>query len=289
MKVRAGLGVLGAILFATLFLAAVQPTCVPVPVECPDGTLCDDGDPCTDHDVCVGGVCRGEGCVCQCCDDVDCEAYGDLCNGALLCGDGVCRVDPASVTVCPPSDAPCRDVLCEPTTGACVEVNAPDGTPCEDDANRWTVDVCRGGLCTHHADPADGFPCQSDADCPGGGWADCCASRCDTEAGACLPATPVYACCAGDADCAGAPEPPCERVACYYGIMDDKPERCAGICRLEWTPGCCLGDSDCVDAATLQQGLCENIGERPWSPLTGECAYPDPDRTPEWDCQHPPR
>jgi MYXO-CTERM domain-containing protein len=82
------------------------PSCDPARGECvegpmADGAPCDDGAPCTTGDACVNGACI-----------------------------------PGAPLDCGPSSTPCLRRECSLDTGACDELPAPDGTPCE------------GGTCT---------------------------------------------------------------------------------------------------------------------------------------------
>jgi hypothetical protein len=76
-----------------------------------DGTPCDDHDACTQTDTCQGGVCVG-----------------------------------ASPRTCLAQDT-CHDAACDPLTGACVQSNKPDDTPCDDDDVCTLDDTCQSGTC----------------------------------------------------------------------------------------------------------------------------------------------
>lgn len=71
----------------------------------PDGISCDDGNACTQHDVCRSGVCTG--------------------------------IDPV---VCSPQDTCQASSTCDPTSGSCVVVAAPDLTACPGG-------TCKNGSC----------------------------------------------------------------------------------------------------------------------------------------------
>ncbi|WP_437806597.1 kelch repeat-containing protein [Sorangium sp. So ce1078] len=79
-----------------------------------------DGD--GEGDTCDCGTSRGQE-IPLTCDD------GDRCTRKDICQDGVCvGTDPFP---CPqPAPVACRIAACEPATGACVQSNAIDGTPC---------------------------------------------------------------------------------------------------------------------------------------------------------------
>ena len=92
-------------------------TCDPATGQCsnppaPDGTVCDDNNACTRTDTCRGGVCEG--------------ANPTTCTAA-----GRCQVAGE----------------CEPATGRCVSVRAPDSTSCDDGNPCTKNDACQGGVC----------------------------------------------------------------------------------------------------------------------------------------------
>jgi TolB protein len=57
---------------------------------------------------------------------------------------------------CPAASGPCKVAgTCDPATAICnPETNAPDNTPCPDDGNPCTADLCNAGVCTHSALPS---------------------------------------------------------------------------------------------------------------------------------------
>jgi hypothetical protein len=119
----------------------------------PNTSGCDDGDDCTDPDTCEDGACVAGDFVCECTEDGDCESHedGNLCNGTYFCDtDGYCKIDPATVVECDPSDdTDCNRNLCDPDTGTCSMTDMPDGTACEDDDPCNDPDTCDGsGTCT---------------------------------------------------------------------------------------------------------------------------------------------
>jgi len=110
---------------------------------------CDDGVDCTFDDVCRDGVCRGTGYSCD--DQLVCTR--DKCVGDGTCrndydpNSGYCLIDRTCVeyraidpaTECKFCDAP-----------ATTWSNLPAGTPCIDDGDPRTRDICDGrGTCTH--------------------------------------------------------------------------------------------------------------------------------------------
>lgn len=99
--------------------------CDPATGQCsdpiaPDGSACDDGDACTQTDTCVAGACNGSNSI-----------------------------------VCAPSDTCHVAGTCDPSTGACSNPLAPDGTACSDGNACTTHDTCVAGSCTAGSpDPA---------------------------------------------------------------------------------------------------------------------------------------
>ena len=89
------------------------------PCACFDDSDCDDSDPCTD-DTCVATVCYN--------DPVVCTAY----------------------------DTDCATASCDPMgiDGNCdIMTPLPDDTPCTDDGDPCTEDVCESGVCVHNPIP----------------------------------------------------------------------------------------------------------------------------------------
>ncbi|MBM4354309.1 MAG: hypothetical protein FJ109_11020 [Deltaproteobacteria bacterium] len=162
-------------------------TCEGVPAVCDDGNLCtddscdpangcvfadntavcDDGNACTEGDACAAGSCVGGGNVCLCETIADCELKedGNLCNGTLDCVGGVCVVKDGSVVVCEQTDATgCVKNVCNPATGECGEVAAPEGTACDDQSQCTKGDVCIASQCvgSEMLSCNDGNPCTED-------------------------------------------------------------------------------------------------------------------------------
>ncbi len=97
----------------------------------------DDGNPCTE-DVCKNGQVVHQ-IVAKDCDD------GDPCTTGDSCKLGQCV--PASLVVCP--GGPCiGNAYCDPTTGACAQLPAPNGTACTSTDLCAVVSACSGGYCT---------------------------------------------------------------------------------------------------------------------------------------------
>lgn len=144
-----------------------------------DGLPCDDGSPCTTGTTCSGGVCTPGQVTCtSCLYDQDCLAAddGDLCNGVPLCLDGVCVWSPSTLVHCATPDDPCLVAACDPATGACGALPAPDDTPCEPSSDLCAArHACRLGACVEVA-PAVG--CEPSGDL-------CILSACDPASGLC--------------------------------------------------------------------------------------------------------
>ena len=83
-----------------------------------DGTLCDDGSPATSNDRCDKGVCLG----------------------TLVCGTTTCN--PVNTG----SALQCRLPSCSGVT--CIDIEKPNGTPCNDGNATTAGDVCNQGKCS---------------------------------------------------------------------------------------------------------------------------------------------
>ena len=168
-------------------------TCVHV-----DNTVsCDDGNACTGSDTCSGGTCVGGPNMCTCqsdaecaddnpCTDDACENLGtptatcvhvdntapcndhDACTRNDACLGGVCNG--SNPVVCTPGD-PCHLAgTCNPSTGACTNPPANDGTACEDGDVCTLNDACQAGSCRSgvldDTNPACNQPPECDAALP---------------------------------------------------------------------------------------------------------------------------
>lgn len=126
---------------------------------------CDDGNA-TSGDGCSEGcriepchTCAGEPSMCSpVADGTSCDDQL-FCNGADTCLAATCTVhagDPC------PGGMECNNV-CNEGADSCA---APAATPCTDEGNACTADVCNGaGVCAHP--PADGQPCDNGQFCDG--------------------------------------------------------------------------------------------------------------------------
>lgn len=150
------------------------------------GEICDDKDPCTTFTACDDvGKCVGpfDPTACDCNFDPDCvpKEDGNACNGTLVCTNHACTVAPATIITCQAQANPCRQSVCEPTSGACVVSDKAEDAPC-DDANQCTqFDGCSAGTCVGQ-DPVvcDLGPCMTatctpaSGECSGTPIANCC-------------------------------------------------------------------------------------------------------------------
>ncbi len=98
-----------------------------------------------------------------CVTDADCSPSGDLC-APHRCVAGACAA--VAVTCDTSGDTACGQTACDPSTGSCVTVPAPKGTPCVDGDPCTVEDRCKDGACVGGAVSA--CECTGDADCSGG-------------------------------------------------------------------------------------------------------------------------
>ena len=204
----------------------------------PDGALCDDGDPCTRRDACQGGFCAGGEEACGCLGREDGAACDDQdpCTSEDVCADEVCA---GTAMDCHDLDEGCRVGRCDPATGACAEVVAADGAPCDDGDACTEEDACEGGECRGLALTCEGM------DEP------CMAVSCDPEVGACLhePAADGEPCDDGD---------PCTQdEVCLAGLCLSDVNLCA--CQ-ELPDGAPCDDGDgCTDFDACAGGACQGV------------------------------
>ena len=143
-----------------------------------DGAPCEDGDPCSQDDQCKTGACVAGKSVCECSTAAQCAAYedGNLCNGTLYCDTKAfpyrCRIDPQSIVQCSGKGGPCVDLVCTPSTGACLNKPRAEGSACDDGDACTVVSVCQKGKCT--GEMASWCQCQGDSDCAGVGSGNPC-------------------------------------------------------------------------------------------------------------------
>ncbi|MCB9728429.1 MAG: hypothetical protein H6746_08125 [Deltaproteobacteria bacterium] len=254
--------------------------CVEQPLA--DGTPCVDADPCTSGERCAAGSCQGGAGHCACVSDEDCAAFDvDRCDGGLRCEGGLCVADGAPPVVCTPTADPCRESVCDPSTGACAEVPATDGAPCGepgtcleggscaagscvaaeaacDDANPCTVDACDALAGCVHA-PATGA-CDDGDGCTAG---DTC------QGGACV-GTAIPCACSEASDCSGPDFDPCKgEWECAAGKCAVRPGTavvcpaagpCASSACDPATGACVVGEAP--DGVPCDDGKVCTVGER---------------------------
>jgi hypothetical protein len=146
-------------------------TCNPLTGACtnptqPDGTSCNDADACTTSDTCQLGRCAGTPVTCTALDQ--CHAVGVCDHGTGVCsnppvndgtacddGNRCTQTDTCQTGVCTGANPitcaapdPCHLAgTCNPTTGACFNPAAPNGTACSDGNACTTPDACQSGRC----------------------------------------------------------------------------------------------------------------------------------------------
>jgi len=124
---------------------------------------CDDNDLCTVGDQCQEATCQ-PGNALECDDEKECTddscdpqsgcvhiSNDALCDDNNICTEGDKCVDggcvPGLLKDCD-DDNSCTNDTCDPAAG-CDNAVLPDDTPCEDDGDTCSVDVCKDGQCTH--------------------------------------------------------------------------------------------------------------------------------------------
>jgi uncharacterized repeat protein (TIGR01451 family) len=159
-------------------------TCVHVNNTAP----CSDGNACTGPDTCSAGACVGGPNVCggcqsntDCGDDNPCTddacqnagtpnatcvhvnntapcSDGNACTRNDACQGGVCTG--SNPVVCTPSDQCHVTGTCNPSTGACSNPPASNGTACSDGDVCTTNDACQAGLCRSGAHDDENPACN---------------------------------------------------------------------------------------------------------------------------------
>lgn len=79
-----------------------------------------------------------------------------------------CKFNPATAKKSSSvDDTKCRKNTCQPSNGACLMANQPDGTDCDDNNPCTVEDSCAGGLCQPGTWDYDlpGCGCGQDSDC----------------------------------------------------------------------------------------------------------------------------
>jgi hypothetical protein len=219
--------------------------------NCQQITTCNDVNACTQTDTCQAGVCTGSNpVVCSASDQChvagtcapgtgNCSnpnaANGTACNDGNACTQtdtcqaGVCTG--SNPVACTASDQCHVAGTCNPSTGACSNPAAGNGTACNDGSACTQTDTCQAGVCT------GGNPVV----CPA-------PDQCHT-AGTCNPATGV---CSNPAKADG--------TACNDGNACTQTDTCqAGVC-VGANPKSCSASDQCHVAGTCDPatGTCSN-------------------------------
>lgn len=170
------------------------------------------------------------------CDD------GDLCNGIQRCNDGACAQSAKPVTCATPEGQTCTTIECDPASGACIAISAPDGGACEDGA-RCTIDsTCQAGMCI-----AGSLTCQAcvyDHECEEQDDDDRCNGITLCMDGVCTWNPETIVSCPPS-------EEPCQTAVC---------EPATGACLLTPVPDdlpCQVGSDLCAATYSCQAGACE--------------------------------
>ncbi len=230
--------------------------------DAPDGSACEDGSAKTVGDACKQGVCAPGQSVAQCDSDDDCAKWedGDFCNGLKFCNKatGLCQDNPATVVVCPTVDnTACSTVTCQPKSGLCLPIAAPDGKPCDDGDSCSAGDACAEGKCQASASVCE---CKADGDCKAKEDGDLCNGTlyCDKTTSACAlnKATIVTCQTVDDGPCsvstcapktgACAPKHAADGKACDDGSPCSADDACKGGACVGTKTCACTEDADCA-------------------------------------------
>lgn len=164
--------------------------------ECHNAADCPDAGVCTTA-TCTDGICRypiEEG---KACDDGNACTLNDQCNAAGVCAGG-------SETSCGTPDQCHLLGTCDPSTGACSNPPAPNGTSCNDGNACTAPDTCQAGVCTGGTTSA--VVCTALDQCH--------------NAGVCVPATGI---------CSNPAKP--DNTPCSDGNQCTGPDTCqSGLC-----------------------------------------------------------
>jgi outer membrane protein assembly factor BamB len=228
----------------------------------PDGTSCSDGNACTLTDACLAGTCTG-----------------------------------ANPVVCAAQDQCHLSGTCDPTSGACTNPTAPDGTSCSDGNACTLTDACVAGACLganpvicaaldvcHVAgvcDPASGA-CTNPAAADGTSCSDgnACTRSDSCQGGTCVGANPVTCNALDQCHAAGTCDPAsgaCSNPAaadgapCSDGNGCTQADTCRGGACTSGAPVTCTAQDQCHLAGTCDPatGACSNPGKVGGSTLCG--------------------
>jgi RHS repeat-associated protein len=192
--------------------------------ECCSAGTCDDGNPCT-VDACNGdGTCSHTAAA----NGATCTGT-NKCDQAYSCQAGACVG--SSPVICAASDGCHVAGTCDPTTGACSNPDAPNGTTCNDGNACTQSDTCQSGACTG----SDPVTCAAEDTCH-------VAGTCNPATGAC--STP----------------PAANGTTCSDGNACTQTDTCEnGVCTGS-NPVTCVASGACHAAGTcdLASGTCSN-------------------------------
>jgi len=157
----------------------VSHTPVAAGTSCADANLCNGNEACNGSGACIAGAAPviddNNPCTADACNPstgvshtpvaagTSC-ADANACNGNEICNaTGACTA--GTPVVCTASDVCHIAGNCEPTTGACSNPVAPNGTACTDNNACTAGDACQAGACTPGSAIAvdDGNPCTMDS------------------------------------------------------------------------------------------------------------------------------
>ena len=205
----------------------------------------------------VAATCTGNGAQCPDngfkADGVPCDNDNDLCT-LDTCQNGVCRG--GQQKTCPASTDPCKVNVCNPATGDCVTLNAPNGIPCEDGDLCTVGDTCQNGTCQAGSPktcPASTDPCKVNVCVPATGL---CVAQNGPNG---VPCNDNNLCTVGDT---------CQNGTCQGGTRKTCPagQTCVpatGVCQC--TTGvtcgnlCCSGNQGtCCPTGTRRAGQCRS-------------------------------
>lgn len=258
-------------------------------VGCNQNSDCNDGNPCTDDTCNISeGSCSYANNTGACDDDDACT------QGQGTCNNGECLFTARTQCNAPPNECSEGAGECDPRSGACIYPPKSDRTPCTDDNNGCTNDLCDGAGSCEHTAKLDGSLC-SDQDtctsveaCSGGQCVAGTGVVCNAPPGECYEA--IGACNAGTGECSYMPravDSACsdDDNACTNDICDG-----FGMCvhRAKADGAACDDLNACTQTDTCQGGACS--GDNPvicnvspgqcyssagvCDPQTGTCDYP---------------
>ena len=229
----------------------------------PDGRTCNaDNDACTVTDICVSGICTmGTPTICaqpdQCHTAGTCDKTtgacsnpsapngttcndGNACTTSDVCSSGVCG---GTAVVCAPADSCHIAGVCNPASGTCSTVNAPNGTTCTDNNACTTGETCQAGLCSGGTTKT----CTALDSCHVAGTCDTVSGTCSNPAAANgTSCTDNNACTTGDS---------CQSGTCVSGA----PVVCGGTADSCHTAGTCDPTTGLCGGGTKPDGtLCDD-------------------------------